>query len=476
MVALRVRKPTSSIPIEIRTLSSTFTVCCSKAAQILNNELSYKEILWQKSSRGKHREVKTVRMIEAIQKDEHYFLTGLVPRALDYLDREGIKYNYISEVKDVACDEPVIKGIEFRDYQKRLSDIAINVGRGVIQAPTASGKSFIILRIMAAFTQENILFLVHTKDLVQQLKKDLVKFKIGPVGEWSGRERKRSRVMVATVQSFHKSVEEFADFFDVVIIDEAHHVSQLGASTYAKSLMGLNAPIKIGFTATLPSNNAAFMALEALIGPVIGRYKISEAQDDGILADADVHLVNGPIIEDSELMDVSDFNPKKNPTLYRIVYHNGVIKSEERNRIILDIAQKEIDAGRSIMINIVNRLHGELLLEMIEEEYDFQAVFANGDTKDRTDILKALESKELKCCICSVIFTEGVNIPSLDSFINAGAGKDSKGVLQRLGRILRKTAGKEKARYFDIMDRSHGILKNQAAARKATLKEMGFIK
>ena len=143
-------------------------------------------------------------------------------KCLDTLDKWGIPYNYTSDLDTVCFDEPHIDGITFRPYQSELINTALEVGRGVIKAPTGSGKSIIILGIMSAFSEENILFLVHTTDLVYQMKADLDKFGFDS-GIWTGKDKEMGRITVATVQAYRKIAREYTTHWDVIFTDECFH-------------------------------------------------------------------------------------------------------------------------------------------------------------------------------------------------------------------------------------------------------------
>lgn len=471
-------------PVKIHTENSVWTTVDKRGAQLLNNELTYVEFDWKKGPYGRKKIKKETRMISPTGGDEFIFLTGLVTRALDYLEANNIPYEYTTDVPEMACDEPGIAGIEFRDYQVRLSDAAINEGRGVLLSPTGTGKSYIILRIMSAFTQENILFLVHTKDLMNQIKDDLIKFNLGEVGEYSGNKKVRKRIMVATIQTMYKYAEDFTDYFDLVIVDEGHHVASLSEQSngkeripmYASFLMKSAAPIKLALTATLPTKDHSLKALEALVGPVIGEYTMEEAEEDETLAEFDIEIITMPQMPAQMIQDVSSFEVTKRKKLsqYQIVYRNGIVDNVSRNMRLLSRVAELIEAGKSCMINIVNTRHGDNLMELIDEHFDFDAVFARGSTKNRKDIIQDMRDKKIMCVICTVIFVEGIDIPSLDVFVNAGGGRDSKGVKQKLGRALRKHKDK-RALYIDTLDEVHSILFQQSKDRIETLKKTGKI-
>jgi len=92
---------------------------------------------------------------------------------------------------------------------------------------------------------------------------------------------------VATVQSLKNLLDEkFLQEVDIVVVDEAHHVSSFSLpfarkdqqGSYARVLSTVPAPIRLGFTATLPYIEQARMSLEGYIGPVISEVKAKEVE------------------------------------------------------------------------------------------------------------------------------------------------------------------------------------------------------
>jgi superfamily II DNA or RNA helicase len=50
------------------------------------------------------------------------------------------------------------------------------------------------------------------------------------------------------------------------------------------------------------------------------------------------------------------------------------------------------------------------------------------------------------------IFSQGIDIPALDIIINACANRTKIGVLQSIGRVMRKSRNKEYGTYYDFYD------------------------
>ena len=56
-------------------------------------------------------------------------------------------------------------------------------------------------------------------------------------------------------------------------------------------------------------------------------------------------------------------------------------------------------------------------------------------------------------CLISTLLGEGVDIPAMSAIIMAGGLKTPVGVIQKVGRALRKSPGKEEAVVVDFRDK-----------------------
>lgn len=134
-------------------------------------------------------------------------------------------------------------------------------GNPLVCMPTGTGKSVVIAtfleRVYRFYAQTKVLVLTHVKELIQQNYMKLLKLWPGaPAGINSAGLGKRDihhRIIFAGIASVAKYAVSFGHV-DLVLIDEAHLVSDEEASMYQTFLDGLRAmnPLLkvVGFTAT----------------------------------------------------------------------------------------------------------------------------------------------------------------------------------------------------------------------------------
>jgi superfamily II DNA or RNA helicase len=441
----------------------------------LNDCLSYEEFTWtrpKKKNKKKRRIDYSVYMIQPALNHEWIFPAGLLPRALDFLDELNLPYQLTGTPGTVEFDKPGIKGVTFRPDQKRLIKAALVSGRGVLQAPTGSGKTMCLLGIISAFKRERILFLCHTLTLISQFREELVKWGFSDIGVLSGEEKTTGRIQLATIQSFSKlDPETYVDEYDVILVDETHHISSY-KGLYAKVIQRMLAPVRLGVTATMPYKEDAKFALEGILGPKLAELTIKEGNKLGIIAKPIIKILEAPYIDGLEYIEDSKDNLK-----YPEVYQEGIVDNLARNMMIVVTAKNLIAENKSTLINVNRIEHGDRI-EAMGLEYGVRCKFIYGADGDDTRIRvrNALESKRIKCVIASTIFKEGVNIPSLDCCINAAGGKSEIATLQALGRGLRTTKTKKEVMIIDFKDTSNKWLRRHFRARYKVYKVNGWVK
>jgi len=78
--------------------------------------------------------------------------------------------------------------------------------------------------------------------------------------------------------------------------------------------------------------------------------------------------------------------------------------------------------------------------------------FGSTNKSRRIKVKKQLLDKEIYIVICTRVWKEGINIPTLDHVILASGMKDEKQVIQALGRGLRVTEKKTRVKLTDFLD------------------------
>lgn len=430
--------------------------------------ISYTSVFYQQSMYRKVRKEYKKSTAIGTTKEGILFLTGLIPKIKKYCTDNGLDLDCKEQnIHTTRIDPHLPEGVQLRDFQKVLIHKTIASERGILKAPTGTGKTVLGLALISSIQDlDGVLWLCHTKDLMYQTEKEAHKFidprNVGIMGD--GNMVSDRFLTIATRQTFKDYADDLGTSYDLVIVDEAHHVTALDGE-YGTILRKVFAPIRIGLTATLPTTEESKLAMEALIGPMIGEFTINEGRDSGFMANPKIKIIKIPFCQ--RIKEIHK---------YTDVYEHGVVRRLDRNRIINDLVKKHQASGESVLI-VVNKIdHGNLLLNMLRAsnlEVEFICGSSDSDTRDLAK--NALNEKRMKCVIATAVWREGVNIPELNVVINAAGGKSEIMTLQSIGRGLRRTAEKAELIIYDFFDNSHAYLVSHFGERFSLYCDMGWI-
>lgn len=427
--------------------------------------LSYKTHFYRRSkSRG--RRVRQEYVKSLINKSG-FFPTGLLSRVKKYLKKKDIPYKVVGQAETYPPDsQPKLKGIEFREDQVELIESFTRKGRGIILSPTGTGKTVIVGAVFSCYRRAKRLWLCHTKTLLRQAQSDFKNYGLKKISICSEGEVDLSGdIVLATRQTFiNIPIKDVADLFDVVFVDEAHHIPDKDAE-YSKILGYLLAPVRGGVTATYPGGRAARLAIEGYVGAVVGEFTLEEAIAKGILAKPDIYILRTPVYTDIKELKT-----------YKEVVDQGIVNNEGRNQLLMLAAKKFIKQGKSVLL-IVNMIeHGQNLLDIANEEgLTIPFVYSQTPTEERERLRHRLNKKKLLGAIATAVWKEGVNIPSLDVIILAHIGKKELALLQAVGRGMRTTETKHVFIIVDVFDPSHHYLIKHFGYRLSYYCDRGWL-
>lgn len=119
---------------------------------------------------------------------------------------------------------------QLRPYQQQAVDATLKHFRqtddsAVIVLPTGSGKSLVISEL-ARLARHKILVLAHVKELVEQnhAKYQSYDLTAGIYSAGLGRKQVEHQVTFASIQSAAPNLDDFSEYFSLVIIDECHRI------------------------------------------------------------------------------------------------------------------------------------------------------------------------------------------------------------------------------------------------------------
>ncbi len=463
---------------QINILDSVHCKANAEARNLILPALKYKSTIWVKHHFGyKKPQIKTSYLITGRKQTGGSFLTGLLPTVLNY--KENKKHIEIKGRSNLeifqAKQEASLPGITFRKDQQKVFDIIKKKQRGLIVFPTGSGKTIIASGIISMFLPCRALFLCHTIDLLMQTEKEfslffgeknLFTFGGGATANWEKVKNKQSCIVLSTIQSFISiPADQYSCFFDITIIDESHHVSSL-TSQYGEVMLNNLSPRKYGLTATPPTKDKKILINKGLIGNVIAELTIDEGIKKKIIAKPKIKLLPVPVQETIK------YKCKKS---YIDSYDYGIVRNRSRNILILKEVIENEKKKESTLIVIEKTEHGKIIENILKrKKIKVKFVYGATDKKDRLKAKKDIQEKNIKTVICSRIWKEGINIPSLNNIILAFGLNDENSTLQTLGRGLRRDENKKTICLVDFLD-PYSYIAEHAILRIQTYKKHGWI-
>ena len=424
---------------------------------------------------GKYAKIKETKTRSFLDRRGGKFLIGFLPRVKTSLAERGIAVSYVGALRTrKPWFGPKLTNTEGTRPDQLLLQTGIasrcaHAQRGVVLAPTGVGKTTVAMLITSMYYPKvRILFLCHTISLLTQTRDEFARqgFKgihlIG--GDYAKGLDPNAPITMATVQTFSKiAPEKYCDLFEVILVDEAHHTNSI-ESQFGQILTNSIAPVKIGFTATLPGSRETKLALEGIIGPVVGNITIQQGVDMQIMAKPSVKLLSVPY--NALFGDI-----KK----YAELYSKAIVENRARNSLIAREALLFKARGLSTLIIVKEIMQGNNLVDILRVR-GANCIFVEGKTpgETREQVKKQLNQKTTPIVICTAVWKEGVNIPSLNCVINACGGKSEIATLQAIGRGLRAIPGKDTVMLVDFLD-PYKYLAQHAIKRLSIYVEAGWL-
>lgn len=397
------------------------------------------------------------------------FPTGLVPAVFKAARKDNIEIKYLDQRVKPSEPDPNAYLDWLRDYQKEAVYLTKIKARGIFKHGTGAGKGITLLGIVR-YLKGEWLFLVNSVTLVNDIANRWEKFHkehygeeivAGRIGEgvWQEPTEGPMKLWCATIQSIHRyrngKALPLIKRVSGLIVDEVHGAAS--NSYYEVINMCENAYYRYGFSATpLQRGDKKSVFAVAGIGPVIHEVTAKYLIDRGFLTPPEIKMVN--------LEQNSD---KKT---FAGVYGELIVKSNVRNNLIVQMCQK---VKYPALCFVKQVKHGKILEKKLQKA-GVKCKFIWGDSNDpqRQAAIKQLVYGDIDVLVVSTIFDVGVDIPSVESLINAAGGKSVISALQKVGRGMRKAEGKKVVTVYDIFDKGHTWMENHSKKRlKAYLSE-----
>jgi len=338
------------------------------------------------------------------------FLRDLLKNVEFFRTEEIFERNKVQFLDEWAHQEEALESLE----NLRILDIRA----GLITQATGTGKTVIAVKD-AAKIKGKTLFLAHTLELVSQAERQFQK-------HWQ-EGWKEGKVLCNTIQGMFEKIKDYPrNYFDYIIIDEAHHGA---ARTYRYLIEYFDPKFLLGLTATPDRTDR--QNLEEIFGKIAHSLDLKTAIEEGKLVPIRALRINTNINFDKIRVNRYDYT-KKDLEKKLIV--------EERDEIILETYMKYIHGtGRKTVVFCVSVNHANRISELFQKNgIPAQAVYGSMNKKNRDEVLRDYEYGSVSVLTSCSLLTEGWDSPITSVIFMARPTMSKVLYMQQLGRGVRR--------------------------------------
>jgi superfamily II DNA or RNA helicase len=481
---------------------------------------------------------------------------GLWKTIEDFLTRSNIEYNSkldngfkrtgfnlsLDEFTSYVTDWKL--NITPRDYQVKAAWMILHYRMSLSQLATRAGKTLIaymVFRYLLEHGCKKILMVVPSIQLVKQGVEDMKEYKEFFQSEtvWAKSEYcESSNLTIGTYQSLVQRADKrnkkynpkwFNDF-DVVLIDECHHLVCKSINTILGLDFMKNVKHQFGFTGTLPKEDTIeSFCCHSMMGPTIQDLTPLELVESGVLAKPNItqirinytmdevlgdyikcgEYLNSNYVMDGKkkvVLDEKEFTIQHKKTLpYAIEQTKKLLEPKEYAMYLMDLckakgsnlllleqmilhrSKKRIDIMDELLFgldkNVIVFCHHNEYLKYLKKHFeekfpDRKVMSIEGSTnlKKRQKVIN--EMLENNNCILVASYgccSTGITFKNVDYGIFAQSFKSEIIVKQSIGRLMLKTDEKDEFYLYDIVDCFPSKkLYTQGLSKIKTYKNEGF--
>lgn len=336
--------------------------------------------------------------------------------------------------------------MELRPYQQEAKDAIFEqwdngVKKTLLVLPTGCGKTVVFAKVTEDCVRQGnrVLILAHRGELLDQAADKLMK----TTGLGCALEKAENtclgswfRVVIGSVQTLmrQKRLDQFPeDFFDTIIIDEAHHCI---SDSYQKVLQHFPDAQILGVTAT--PDRGDMQNLGQFFESLAYEYTLPKAIKEGYLTP--IKALTIPLKIDMSSVSVqagdfkvSDIGTALDPYLEGIAEEMKKYCSDKKTVVFLPLVK-------------TSQKFRDLL-----NEHGFHAAEVNGNSQDRAEILADFEAGKYNVLRNSMLLTEGWDCPSVDCIVVLRPTKVRSLYCQMVGRGTRLFPGKDHLLLLDFL-------------------------
>lgn len=335
--------------------------------------------------------------------------------------------------------------MELRPYQQEAKDAIFDqwekVDKTLLVLPTGCGKTIVFAKVTEECVRRGcrVLILAHRGELLQQAADKIAKAtKLGCATEKADETCLGSwfRITVGSVQTMmrEKRLARFPeDYFDTIIIDEAHHCI---SDSYQRVLQHFPEAKILGVTAT--PDRGDMKNLGQVFDSMAYEYTLPKAIKEGYLSP--IKALTIPLKLDLSGVGIQSGDFKSGDIATALDPYLQQIAEEMKNYCM--------DRKTVVFLPLVKT--SQKFRDILNEQ-GFKAAEVNGESKDRAEILNAFDRGEYNVLCNSMLLTEGWDCPSVDCIVVLRPTKVRSLYSQMVGRGTRLYPDKDHLLLLDFL-------------------------
>lgn len=324
--------------------------------------------------------------------------------------------------------------------EKLLKDALVQDSSGLIGACTRYGKTTLIINTLRAYPSLPAVVVAPGVDLVNQLYDDLT----GPRGlknrevkKIAGNTRSKSPsttgVTVCTIDGL-KHVDESLP--RLVLADEPH---ALVTDARIKNINKFTKARRIGFGATLEGRfDNRDILIQGVFGPVLVNKTYKEAVAEGAVCQLNVIFLKVELTP-------RYFYSRNN------AYDSALFLNATMAKTVAGICKNVIPADMQTLVFIANKAQADLYLDAMGDDAALAMAMLFKSEKERVALVEQVRANNIKRCLCTNIFVQGVTFSDLMVLVNCNAGARYTSTIQKPGRLAEIRPGKKCGVVIDFM-------------------------
>ena len=342
-----------------------------------------------------------------------------------------------------------------------------SVNKTLLVLPTGCGKTIVFSKVIEECVRQGkrVLVLAHRGELLDQAADKLAKATNLKCAKEKASDTCLNswfRVVVGSVQTLmqDKRLNKFSsDYFDTIIIDEAHHCI---SNSYQKILNHFDGAKVLGVTAT--PDRGDMKNLGSVFESLAYEYTLPKAIKEGYLSPIKALTIPLKLDLSSVSQQAGDFK----------VSEIGSALDPYLEQIAEEMVKHCFDRKTVVFLPLIST--SQKFVKILNEK-NFKAVEVNGNSQNRAEILSDFDNDKYNVLCNSMLLTEGWDCPSVDCIVVLRPTKVRSLYSQMVGRGTRLYPQKEHLLLLDFLwhtenhelcHPAHLICENDEVAKKMT--------